>query len=277
MKLAFLSAGAPFHGRNLKNQIQRMADAAGWGWECDFLEWQQDGYNGYDFAPYQWLWNMGNFELVFNWLEQALPEGTRAIAQWIGTDILQHREIVGSGRPDPFYAAAIHIADATNLQAEARELTGLDVGYVRSIPQRSLDPAPIRKWDEVLAYVPQGREDFFRWPMLLDVARDYPDITFNIVARTEGFKGLDNVKALGFVEGPERDALYERCFAYLRPIEHDGVGLTLIEFAQLGRHVFHSDMRIPHVLPARSAGELEFHLDSSMWRWRRGCWQITAE
>lgn len=261
VRLAVVSAGAPRHAKNLKIMLQETSDKEGWGWECDFLEWQKDGYESYDFTKYDWLWNEGNFENVFVWMS-TLPESCGRIARWVGTDILQHDGMVRRGYPDPFGAAHIHIADAINLQEEARQLTGLDVGLVRSIPPEAYARAPIERWDGVLGYVPTGRDDFFRWPWFLELARDYPHLTFHVIGREQEANLPSNVRTYKEISGEDKRRLFESCFVYLRPIEHDGVGLTLIEMAQLGRWVFHTDTRIPHVLPARNLGEIEFGLDS---------------
>ena len=261
MKIAFLSAGAPRHGKNFWEQVQRLADKAGYGWECEFMEWQKDGYESYDLSCVDWLWNVGNFGNFFQWLAQKNPR-PKAIAMWIGTDILQHRDIARQGIPDPFETAELHIADAPNLVEEAKELTGLDVGFYRSIPPQTYAPSPITRWDRILAYVPQGREDFFRWDIIRSVAQDYAGISFAVVGRTEPLaETSENVRIMPEVSGMEKRRLFTECFAYLRPCVHDGIGLTLIVMAQLGRYVFHSDTRIPHVLPARNVGEIEFHLD----------------
>ena len=261
MKLAFTSAGAPRHGKNLQAQVQRLSEKAGYGWETQFWEWQKDGYESYDLASIDWLWNVGNFGNFFQWLEQLNPR-PKTIAMWIGTDIIQHNDIVRKGIPDPFAAATIHIADAPNLVSEAAELTGLDVGFYRSIPPETYSPTPIERWDRILCYIPQGREDFFRWDIIREISRSYPDIGFRVLGRTEPLADAPaNVSILPEISGDAKLGEMVSCFAYLRPCQHDGIGLTLIEMAQLGRYVFHSDTRIPHVLPIRSAGEAEFHLD----------------
>ena len=263
MRFTFLSAGAPRHGKNLRSEVQAINDREKWGWETQFWEWQKDGYESYDFLWPDWIWNMGNFETVFNWMAEKKRDYPKLkfIAQWIGTDILQHESFVNQGFPDPFLAADIHIADATNLQDEARQLTQMDVGLVRSIPPKVYAPTPITQWDNVLAYVPNGRDDFFRWAWILEVAKEYPDITFNIIARdtTDGLPA--NVICHKEIGGAEKEALFRKCFAYLRPIQHDGIGLTLIEMAQMGRWTLHTDTRIAYTLPARSPGEIMFQLD----------------
>ena len=262
MKVAFISAGAPRHGRNLRDEVQRISDSEKWEFETVFWEWQKDGYESHDFSWPDWIWNMGNFETVFNWMAEKKRDYPmlKFIAQWIGSDILQHHTFVQQGFPDPFAAADIHIADASNLQDEAKQLTRMDIGLVRSIPPKVYESKPITQWDNILAYVPQGREDFFRWGWIIELAKEYPDITFNIIARPKTSE-LPNINEIQEIAGAERDTLFEKCFVYLRPIEHDGVGLTLIEMAQLGRWVFHTDTRIPYALPARSVGEMMFHLD----------------
>src|SRR3990167_10567182 len=260
-RIAFLSAGAPRHGKNFREQVQRLADKAGYGWECEFLEWQKDGYESYDLSCVDWLWNVGNFGNFFQWLAQKNPR-PKTIAMWIGTDILQHRDIAQQGIPDPFETAELHIADAPNLVEEAKELTGLDVGFYRSIPPQTYAPSPITRWDRILAYVPQGREDFFRWDIIKEVARDYPALEFVIIGRNDPLAGAsENVRVVPEISGEAKRELFLSTFALLRPCAHDGIGLTLIEMAQLGRYVFHSDTRIPHVLPARTVGEVEFHMD----------------
>ena len=260
VRFAVVSAGAPRHGKNLQAQLQSISDQEGWGWECEFLEWQQDGYESHDFSKVDWVWNVGNFENVFMWMSQL--DGPEKIAHWVGTDLLQHGDVVNRGLPDPFAAAQIHIADAPHLVQEARELTGLDVGYVRSIPPEAYPRVPVVRWDGVLGYVPTGRDDFFRWPWFLELARDYPDLTFHLIGREPEANLPSNVRTYKEIAGEDKRRLFESCFVYLRPIEHDGIGLTLIEMAQMGRWVFHTDTRIPHVLPARNLGEIEFGLDS---------------
>lgn len=259
MRIAILSAGASRHARNLQTMLQRFSDSEGWGWETEFLEWRKNGYDDYDFARYDWCWWEGCFERVFELVSRI--QGPKHIARWVGTDILQHQDMVSRGYPDPLHAATIHLADAPNLVEEARALVGVDVGYVRSIPPETYGHTPTDRWDNILAYVPDGREDFFRWSWFTELATDYPDITFNIIGREANDSKLGNVHCIKEISGNEKRQLFERCFAYLRPIQHDGVGLTLIEMAQMGRWVSHSDTRIPYALPARSVGEMEFHLD----------------
>src|SRR3990167_10597228 len=100
MKLAILSAGAPRHGQNLVKQLQEISDESGWGWEVGFLEWRQDGYDDYDFSTVDWCWWEGCFERVFDYI--ASTHGPLHIVRWIGTDILQHQEMVRRGYHDPF-------------------------------------------------------------------------------------------------------------------------------------------------------------------------------
>ncbi len=266
MKAALLSAGAPRHGRNITQQWQHIADDNGFGWQLDFLEWKTNAYDDYDFGSYDWCIWVGCFERVFEFMGQI--QGPRHAALWVGTDLLQHGELVSRGYPDPFSNASIHIADATNLQVEAAQLTGLDVGLVRSIPPVCYAPTPIARWSDVLGYVPTHREEFFRYQWFLDLARDYPSLTFHLLGRSDATKpeGVDNVVFEPEVSGEDKRRLFESVFCYLRPIEHDGIGLTAIEAFQLGRHVFHSDTRIPYTTPARSVGEIEFGLDRILQR-----------
>ena len=267
VRITFTSAGAPRHGLNLQKQVQRISDAEGWGIETRFQEWNDHGgktwgYADLELSEREIVWNMGNFGNCFQWFESLKAEEPerQLVAHWIGTDVLQHRDIVEKGGYDPF-GSATHIADAPNLQEEVVELTKQPVGYVRTIPPKSYSPVPIVRWDRILAYVPQGREDFFRWTWFVELAADYPGIAFHVMARSGTKDTPPNLIEEGIVEGDAKDRLFESCFLLLRPVEHDGVGLTLIEMAQLGRFVAHSDTRIPHVLPARSVGEIEYQID----------------
>jgi len=119
VKLAFLSAGAPRHGRVFTKQWRSIADEFGFGWELDFLEWKSNAYDDYDFGRYDWCIWIGCFERVFEFMEQI--KGPKHAALWVGTDILQHQDMVSRGHPDPFAAARIHLADASNLQEEAKQ------------------------------------------------------------------------------------------------------------------------------------------------------------
>ena len=264
MKLAILSAGAPRHAVNLCTMVQKISDSEGWGWDAQFVPWEKDGYDSFDFSAIDWCWWEGCFERCFEFMSN-MSECLH-LGRFIGTDILQHADLRQRGYDSPFQAASILLADAPHLVQEAQQLTGREVGYVRSIPPETYQATPITKWDNILCYVPTGREDFFRWSWILEVARDYPEIGFSILARQETPKEVANVRAIQEVQGEEKRRLFDSCFCYLRPVEHDGIGLTLIEMAQLGRFVFHSDTRIPYVIPARSVGEIEFGLDEILRR-----------
>lgn len=260
MKFAVLSAGAPRHGRNAAAQWQGISDSEGWGWEVSFLEWGKDGYARHDLGLYDACVWLGCFERVFEFMGGI--EGPRHIAYWIGSDILQHSDLVARGYRDPFGAAATHVADAPHLAEEARALTGREVGYVRSIPPGPVAPSPIRGWESVVCYVPVGREGFFRYGWIGEVASDYPDLRFDVLR-----PGIAEEKVEGnLIEHPDSGregalGLLDSCFALLRPCVHDGVSLTLVEAAQMGRHFIHSDTRVPHAVSGRSVGEIEFRLD----------------
>src|SRR2546422_618944 len=164
MKFCFISAGAPRHGRNLRQQVQEIADEKGWGWETRFYEWDYErkrGYEDLELREGERLWSVGQFGNVFQWLESS--GYTNTICLWIGTDVLGHRDLISQGLQESFgINGAIHLADAPHLVDEVRELTGLDVGYLRSIPPRTYHPSPNRRWDSILCYVPHGRDEFFR-------------------------------------------------------------------------------------------------------------------
>ena len=261
MRFAVLSAGAPRHGKTVTRQWQEISDSKGWGWELSFLEWQRDGYASYDLGGMDVCVWMGCFELVFEWMRD-IP-GPEHVAYWIGTDILQHRDLVARGYEDPFRSASIHLADAPNLAEEARRLTGLEVGHVRTIPSAPIRPSPISGWDHVLCYVPHTREDFFRYPWIREVAGDFPDLVFDVLRPGIGEgKREGNVNELSEQGRGAYLGLLESSFCLLRPIVHDGISLTLVEAAQCGRHIIHSGEHIPHVLKGRSVGEIEYQLET---------------
>src|SRR5436309_14481665 len=116
--IIFVSAGAPRHGLNLQKEVQEFSDKHGWGFDTSFYPWEKDGYASLETKPSDWIWSMGNFGTVFQWMQSL---NCRTIAHWIGTDVLQHLEMIQQGQYDPFEAATIHIADATNLQSEVKE------------------------------------------------------------------------------------------------------------------------------------------------------------
>ena len=254
-KIVFVSAGAPRHGANLQRQVQQIADSSGWGWETSYISWEAASATPPPVGS--WVWNVGNFGTFFEWARFLRDSGVRLIAHWIGTDLLQHK-----GSNAPFWAANIHIADAPHLVYEAVDLTGRNVGYVRSIPPRVLSPSPITRWDRVLGYVPVGREDFFMYSHVREIATDFPALEFHLMR-----PGLSNAAVEGNVHeypeiGPEEaDRLGESAFCYLRLCQHDGIGLTLIEMAQRGRWNLHPNANLFGVLHADSVGMAEAWLD----------------
>src|SRR3990167_11492963 len=120
MKIATLSAGAPRHGHAITKQWQSISDENGWGWQLDFWEWENEKvYNNRYFASVQWAVWIGLFERAFDFM--LMQSECKHLGVFVGTDLLQHFDLVQRGYPDPFHAATILAADAPNLVEERSE------------------------------------------------------------------------------------------------------------------------------------------------------------
>lgn len=101
-------------------------------------------------------------------------------------------------------------------------------------PQERIWPLPEKF--TVLSYVPPDRPGFYGWETILRLARDMPDINFEIVGHDgKNLEQADNIRFNGWVN-PVIPYI-QKSNVLLRLTEHDGLSRIVIETLSCERHV----------------------------------------
>lgn len=176
-------------------------------------------------------------------LELSLRLRKRVVQCWAGSDVLDAISARESGAASSALAHdCVHLCEAEWTREELKG-AGVAAEVLPIAPMGSVAPAgaPVDPpaTFSVLAYVGEGREDFYGLPKLVRLAEDFPHVRVRIAGIGPGSKGLPpNVEPLGWVE--DMSALYRECALFVRIPEHDGCSFAVREALAWGRHVIAS-------------------------------------
>ena len=178
--------------------------------------------------------------------------GKRLVWHWIGSDAVRMGHDRGLRSRMRRYLAdqrvVAHFADSPELAKELGTL-GIRAEVCRLLPasiEAEVMPLPDRFC--VLSYWFDDRRTFYGGDMILQLARELPDLEF-IIAGAEG-KGaprLPNVTFLGRLKNLED--VYPRVSVFLRLPEHDSLSAMVLESLARGRYVIYNK-DFPHCLRA---------------------------
>ncbi len=145
-----------------------------------------------------------------------------------------------------FYADHIHLIEELAIQKiEARLLVLVN----SDIKARSL---PLPEKFSVLAYVPQGKEDFYHLDWIISAAEALPEVSFTIWRNDRKFE-QSNIRIRGHISDVFAEMALHSVF--VRLTEHDGLPCTLVEALSCGRQVIWSFAH-PYCYRVNSADEL---------------------
>jgi hypothetical protein len=179
-----------------------------------------------------------------------LPLGTwRPVLHWIGSDTLYWRAMLHSAASASPRAraslalrrnilrSAVHLAGAPWLAREVEAL-GFSVEFV-PVPALlpAWDPPALPKRPTFLVYLPEGREAFYGWQLVVEAAASFPAGRFLVLKHRPIAHAPANVEFLGNIEFSKMPSLFAASTALLRLPEHDGMSLMVLEALAFGRYV----------------------------------------
>jgi hypothetical protein len=185
------------------------------------------------------------FDQWWSVIRRANPDAI-PILYWIGTDLMNTMVDARAGRlRQPFRAATAemrHIAAAPWFVDDLRQV-GINASLVLfpvDLPPLST-PHPLPERFSALTYIPSGRFTHYGGDMIIDAARQLPDVAFAILG-SDG-AGLtrsapNNVRFLGWTDNP--DAAYAQASVVVRLVSHDALGATVREGLIHARHVVYT-------------------------------------
>lgn len=168
---------------------------------------------------------------------------------WIGSDVQRAVHDFGNGLHTPFFALlqkVRHLAGHETLQESLSTIgvrsTVAHVPFTFPEPPSLSEQAspPLRM--SVVTYIPDMRPGFYGSEMILDAARLFPGINFEVMGGIGSW--LDphlrppNLHFLGWVA--DTRPVFLRASHVARLVEHDSLGGTVLEGLALGRRVLYT-------------------------------------
>lgn len=165
----------------------------------------------------------------------------RIIIHWIGTDVHTAIKRKPNRRLLKIYHKYIHLAGSELLRKELQTI-GIESTVIPIVPSGiQFSPLPMPEFHEVLAYIPEGREDFYNLSLLKEIAKRFPNIIFHVVANSgkNDKSPLPNLLYEGTLDKADMQNLYARCSILFRYPQHDGLSMMLLEALGTGRTVIY--------------------------------------
>lgn len=216
-----------------------LASMAGWLSKCD-LAYQIGGRV-----------TLGRFLLAARALHKK-----KIVMHWVGSDtLLEQREVV-QGNAHPWVLNQVHHwAESDWMVREVQSLgTSCELVPLPSahVPE---EPSPLPEEFSVLVYMPDTRcQDLYGLDQMLEVARQLPDINFELVGLLHGeiTSPPPNLRIHGRIA--DLRSFYQQSSVLWRPARHDGLSFMVMEALGHGRHVLWS-YPFPGTIHVSSASE----------------------
>ena len=173
-----------------------------------------------------------------NW---AMKYKKKLIMQWHGTDVLLANQRMAKGTLNRRYIDyASHLVSAPwfvdELKGIVSEVNYAPFGYVFKTGNSN----PYQKVS-VLTYLAKGKESFYGYKQIIELAENNPDVDFKIVGTDgENLQMLDNVSYLGWVNESTLMTLMKQSSIFIRLTEHDGKAITVSQALSVGCEVIWS-------------------------------------
>jgi hypothetical protein len=91
---------------------------------------------------------------------------------------------------------------------------------------------------QVLSYLAEGKEEYYGWNLLKELAEKHPSVSFTIVgSKGIGIQSPSNVSFKGWVSEEEMSEFYESHGIFIRLCEHDGKSFAVSQALAMGCEV----------------------------------------
>ena len=117
------------------------------------------------------------------------------------------------------------------------EELGIPTRIVPFPPEKMYEPMPLPEKYTVGVYLPYDNKEFYYPDLVMEVAKEMKDVEWKIFGDPTARGKQDNIEHMGRVDNEEKDNMIKDCSCLLRLTRHDGLPLTVIEFATAGRQV----------------------------------------
>jgi hypothetical protein len=185
------------------------------------------------------------------------------IWHWIGADCMTYGRRFHHGRSWRAMLmrraihkwAFAHLADSPEVADDLRRY-GIHAEVVRLLPKTiEAQVIPLPEKPCVLSYWAPELRNLYRAPIIMQLAKAFPDIPF-LIAGDDGKDMIasENVKFLGRL--PNLTDIYPKISIYIRLVEYDSISAIVLEALARGRYVIYSK-EFPHTEFAQNFDEAQ--------------------
>lgn len=162
----------------------------------------------------------------------------KIICHWIGTDVVQARKNLSMVLKIQKYIS-LNLTCSPFLQRELAEI-GITAEEVPILPANmETEFSSIPTVHKIMAYLPEGKEEFYGIKYIKKAAETFSNIEFNIVGNSKDSLGMPNVHFLGKIDKKAMNELYNDSTILIRLPKHDGLSLMLLEALIKGKEVIY--------------------------------------
>ncbi len=162
----------------------------------------------------------------------------KVMMTWVGTDVLKAKKIKNINLK--FLNEIEHFCEVKWIQKELKSINvdAKILNFFNFQEKKSNDWLKNERL-QILSYISKGREEYYGWDAIVEVAKKTPEVDFTIVG-TDLQKGTpENMKCLGWVDN--MDHFFNRCHSTIRFLDHDGLSGFVLESLYRGKHVFYTE------------------------------------
>ena len=162
----------------------------------------------------------------------------KIIQHFIGSDVLSAKEDYKNNNIDKkLISKSNFLCEVDWIQKELEDINiQADIASI-AIYDKDITPKPFTNFS-VLTYMAKGKEEFYGIDDLINLAKNFKDVTFKVAGIDSYKKTLpSNIKLLGWVD---MDKELQNSCCYIRNVKHDGLAFSVLEALGYGRIVFYN-------------------------------------
>lgn len=174
-------------------------------------------------------------------LSLAIKLKKRVVFHWVGSDLVLAKAAIENNTADKrFIDYPVHLTDSPWYVRDLKEI-GIVANYY---PLLSVEKAPnivsFPAEFNVLAYIPQDNQEFYGFSIIIELAKEFPEINFNIAGSSEYSGDLPtNIKLLGWIK--DMKPVFENTVVSIRFPKHDGLSFFVLESLLYCRYVIYNN------------------------------------
>lgn len=162
----------------------------------------------------------------------------KVICHWIGTDVVLAKRNIKLALKVQKHIS-LNLAGSAFLKQELKEI-GINAEEIPILPiKMETEFSDVPKAHKVIAYLPEGKEEFYGIKYVKAAAENFKEVEFNVVGNGNDKLNIPNVHFLGKIDKDEMEKLYNNSTILMRLPEHDGLSLMLLEALIKGKEVIY--------------------------------------